>query len=148
MCLGNLPLIELLSSNMQKNKQSKLPNNKKFFSKRYRHGYYAKRQINILSQRGITEMTDRIPLDAVSEVPKHHGNHQTLRHSRHLTNFRRPRLNHRPHPNHPLTQTDRYDQNYRSHHNHRPHQNHRPQQNQKDWLNYQEFVHGMARKRS
>jgi hypothetical protein len=77
MCLGNLPLIELPSSNMQKNKQSKLPNKKKVYSKRYRHGYYAKRQINTQSQRGITKITDRIPLDAVSEITKHQGNHQT-----------------------------------------------------------------------
>ena len=86
---------------MQKNKQSKLPNKKKVYSKRYRHGYYAKRQINTQSQRCITKITDRIPLDAVSEIPKHQGNHQTSLHSAHLTNFRRRRLNHRPHPNHP-----------------------------------------------
>ena len=158
MCLGNLPLIELPSSNMQKIKQSKLPNNKKVYSKRYRHGYYAKRQINTQSQRGITNITDRIPLDAVSEIPKHQGNHQTSLHSAHLTNFRRRRLNHRPHPNHPPYSNLRSDQNYRSHQNHRPHQNfqsyqnfqpnHQPQQNQKDWLNYLEFVHGMTRKRT
>ena len=129
MCLGNLPLIKLPSSNMQKNKQSKLPNKKTVYSKRYRNGYYAKRQINTQSQRGITKITDRIPLDAMSEIPKHQRNDQTSLHSAHLTNFRRRLLNHRPHPNHPPYPNLRYDQNYRTHQNHRPHQNFQSSQN-------------------